>query len=162
MEERQQEDLGLCSDIFVSSRPDDDAVVVGGNYRKSGAENTAWSRIFNKRAAYLLWYKLTSVLFPEKAQKVTGLVSTAPLSSMTLNPLITTHADVTPGEDDHYDIKGIMGRNHIWTARLNGMEARRLWTALDLALYPNGWETGTKSTPATPEVKPVRRRQSYQ
>jgi hypothetical protein len=162
MEDKLQEELGLCRDVFVSSRPDDDAIVIGGACQKDGGESTTWNRVMNKRAAHLLWYRLTSFLFPEKAPRVTALVSTAPLSTMTLNSTVTTHADVSRTEDEHYEIKGIIGKT-TWIARLNGLEARRLWTALDLALYPNGWEGEKKPQPAVQEAhKPLRRRQTYQ
>lgn len=160
MEEKHQEDFGLCKDLFVSSRPDDQTIVIGGVYQKDNASEN-WNRILNKRAAHLLWFRLTSALFPEKAQQVTALVSTAPLSAMTLSPIITTHTDVVLSANEFYEIKGVMGKT-TWTARMNSLEARRLWTSLDLALYPNGWEGNSQSQTGSSEVKMMRRRQTYQ
>jgi hypothetical protein len=41
--------------------------------------------------------------------------------------------------DDQYTLVGWIQRN-TWRVQLTELEARRLWAALDLALYPVGWE----------------------
>lgn len=161
---KQKEELGLCRDLFVSSRPEEQTISIGG----IAFDNAQWTRVLSKRAAHLLWYRLTRALFPEKAQKVTSLVSTAPLSPLSLSPTVTSHVNVEHTEDnDYFMVSGTMGKS-VWEIQFNILEARRLWTALDLALYPNGWETTTPTptdgkTPENPlPEKPKRRRQTYQ
>lgn len=149
----QDEALGL-RDVFVSSRPDGQALVVGGVSGQIGTTEKEWSRMLSKRAAHLLWFRLTMLLFPEKAGMVTAMVPTAPLDATVLNPTVTTHIKVERLVDNRYLVDGIMGKVH-WGVILDSLETRRLWTALDLALYPDGWET-------TPPPSLKRRRQTYQ
>jgi hypothetical protein len=161
-----KEDLGLSRDVFVSSRPDGESIVIGGASFFEGSppasDGGKWARVLSRRAAHLLWYRLTLFLFPEKARHVTALVSTAPLQ-LNASPTVTTHVDVTQPEKDLYDVVGMMGKVS-WTTRLSTLEARRLWTSLDLALYPDGWEEkDNKPESTTPQKeKPRRSRQTFQ
>ena len=158
-----KEDLGLSRDVFVSSRPDGESIVIGGASSSSPIGDAGkWARVLSRRAAHLLWYRLTLFLFPEKARHVTALVSTAPLQ-LNASPTVTTHVDVTQPEKDIYDVVGMMGKA-LWTTRLSTLEARRLWTSLDLALYPDGWEEkDNKPEPIAPQKdKPRSRRQTFQ
>jgi hypothetical protein len=92
----------------------------------------------------MLWYHLTRMLFPEKSDAVTALVSTAPLRSEA-RPTVTTHVVVERTEDGDYEVMGWVGDQN-WWLRLTEAEARPFWSALDVALYPVGWE-GRSSRP---------------
>lgn len=151
------EKLGLSSDLFVSRLPKGDSLVVGGKINGKDDESK-WTRILSRRAAHLLWYRLTLLLFPEKAKLVTAIVATAPLRPST-GPTVTTHIEVVPTDDSYYDISGMMG-NVTWWVKLSNFEARRLWAALDMTLYPDGWNKNadTETTPAVVKRRP----QTYQ
>ena len=129
---------GLSTNLFVSRKTHGDSLVVGG----VGEDETRWTRVLSQRAAQMLWYHLTRLLFPEKSDMVTAMVSTSPLRSGNM-PTITTHMTVESREDGGYDVVGWIGE-HTWWMNLTDYEARRFWTALDIALYPVGWQ-GRKS-----------------
>ncbi|MBZ0293970.1 MAG: hypothetical protein K8L99_15510 [Anaerolineae bacterium] len=138
MSEEPKVSYGLSTNLFASRKASGESLVVGG----IGEDSSRWTRVLSTRAAQMLWFHLTRLLFPEKSEMVTALVSTAPLRSNTL-PTITTHMVVDPVEGGGVEIIGWVGDN-TWWVRLNDYEARRFWTALDLALYPVGWQ-GKKS-----------------
>ncbi|MBN1563344.1 MAG: hypothetical protein JXA10_05865, partial [Anaerolineae bacterium] len=66
---------GLSTDLFVSRKESDQTLVLGG----VGQEDKRWVHIMTQRAAQVLWFKLTQLLYPDKAEMVTGLAATAPL-----------------------------------------------------------------------------------
>lgn len=125
---------GVSTKLFVSRKRSGDSLVIGG----MGADEARWTRVLSHRAAQMLWYHLTDCLFPDKSEMVTALVSTAPLRDDS-RPTITTHMTVEQLDDGSFDIVGWIGEQ-TWWVRLNAREARRLWTALDIALYPVGWK----------------------
>jgi hypothetical protein len=123
---------GLTSDPFVD-RQNEGTFVVGG----TGDEANAWSRTMTGRAAHQLWFHLTRLLFPEKSGQVTALAKTAPLSGA--GPSETTQLDVFQNPDTRlYEIFGWVG-DDTWWFRVDDQNARKLWAALDIALYPAGW-----------------------
>jgi hypothetical protein len=125
---------GLSTDLFVSRKESDQTLVLGG----VGQKEKRWVHIMTQRAAQVLWFKLTQLLYPDKAEMVTALAATAPLRSPS-SPSITTHGDIVRSGEDQYTLVGWIQRN-TWRVELTELEARRLWAALDLALYPVGWE----------------------
>jgi hypothetical protein len=125
---------GLSTELFVSRKESDQTLVLGG----IGQEAQRWVQIVTRRAAQVLWFKLTILLYPEKADMVTGLAVTAPLRAPA-HGSITTHVDVAKSGDAQYTLIGCIERE-TWVIILAEIEARRLWAALDLALYPVGWE----------------------
>jgi len=129
---------GLSTNLFVSRKAESDSIVVGG----IGEDTTRWTRVLSHRAAQMLWFHLTRFLFPEKSDMVTALVTTAPLRSATL-PTITTHMMVDKLQSGGYEFMGMVGEQ-TWWVRLNDYEAHRFWTALDIALYPVGWQGAKK------------------
>ncbi len=133
-----QEDRKVCIDVEVSSAHDGQVILMSGTFQ----DNAEWQQTLTKRAGHLLWSRLTTLLFPEKAQKVTAIVSTVPLSEFSLDPDISTHVEVDYTDDDYYRLTGLGGREK-WRVLLNSQLVRRLWTALDIVLYPDGWETKT-------------------
>lgn len=134
MADKSAQTYGLSTNLFVSRKANGDSLVVGG----VGENETRWTRVLSQRAAQMLWYHLTRHLFPEKSDMVTALVSTSPLRGDNM-PTITTHMTVEPREEGGYDIMGWVGEQN-WWVRLSDYESRRFWTALDIALYPVGWQ----------------------
>ena len=124
---------GFSTNLFVSRKASGESLVVGG----IAEDTTRWTRVLSTRAAQMLWFHLTRLLFPEKSDMVTALVTTAPLRSNSL-PTITTHM-VVDAVEGGVEIAGWVGEQ-TWWLRLTDYEARRFWTALDIALYPVGWE----------------------
>lgn len=125
---------GLSTDLFVSRKESDDTVVLGG----IGEGEQRWVQIITQRAAQILWFRLTRLLYPEKADVVTGLAATAPLRA-TLIDSVTTHMDAVKSGDAQYTLVGWVQRD-TWRVDLTELDARRLWAALDLVLFPVGWE----------------------
>jgi hypothetical protein len=141
---RTKPGYGLTSEMFVNRHGEDETVILGG----VGVEANRWTRTLTRRAAHQLWFHLTRLLFPEKSPQVTGMAMTAPLSMPI--PSVTTHLEIVYSPETHlYDIVGWDGEDG-WWFRVDEQNARNLWTALDIALYPAGW-----SGPVT-----VRRRMS--
>jgi hypothetical protein len=125
---------GLSTDLFVSRKESDESVVLGG----VGEGEQRWVQVMTQRAAQLLWFRLTRLLYPEKADIVTGLAATAPLRS-SVSTTITTHMDAVKSAEAHYTLVGWVQRD-TWRVDLIELDARRLWAALDLVLFPVGWE----------------------
>jgi len=134
MADKPTRTYGLSTNLFVSRKANGDSLVVGG----IGEDESRWTRVLSQRAAQMLWYHLTRLLFPEKSDMVTALVSTSPLRAENM-PTITTHVTVDQAENGGFDLMGWVGEQ-TWWVRLTEYEARRFWTALDIALYPVGWQ----------------------
>ena len=130
---------GHATNLFLTRRPDGDNLILGG----IAADTSRWTRILSYRAAQMMWFHLTKLLYPDKADMVTALVSTAPLRSINV-PNITTQATVskTSAAEKANDVYFIAGRSTsgTWEIRLSDYEAHRLWTVLDVALFPTGWQ----------------------
>ncbi|MBI5960244.1 MAG: hypothetical protein HY866_16005, partial [Chloroflexi bacterium] len=58
---------------------------------------------------------------------------------------ITTHMEVVRGNNALYTLVGWVLRD-TWRVDLTETDARRLWAALDMVLFPVGWE-GRQSKP---------------
>jgi hypothetical protein len=132
--DNQRRQYGLLTDLTVSCEESDLTLMLGG----TAEGECPWSQVLTQRAAQLLWFKLTVLLYPEKSDMVTGLATTAPLRAPS-NPDITTHVEVAKSASAQYTLVGWMQRN-TWKVLLSEMDARRLWTSLDMALFPVGWE----------------------
>jgi hypothetical protein len=125
---------GLSSNLFVSRKASGDSLVVGG----MAEDSSRFARVLSHRAAHMLWFSMARLLFPEKSDMVTALAVTAPLRHAGL-PTITDHMEVSRTEPGNIDVFGWVNQQ-TWFLRLTDYEARRLWTALDIALYPSGWQ----------------------
>ncbi|MBN1202669.1 MAG: hypothetical protein JXJ20_12525 [Anaerolineae bacterium] len=125
---------GRSTDLFVSREGSDHTLVVGG----IGHGAQRWVQVLTRRAAQVMWFKLTVLLYPDKADMVTGMAVTAPLH-MPDEETVTTHMDVFRSNEAEYTLVGWIDRTH-WMVVLTELDARRLWAALDLVLYPVGWE----------------------
>jgi hypothetical protein len=120
--------------LFVSRKESDQTLVLGG----VGQGDERWVHVMTQRAAQVLWFKLTQLLYPDKADTVTALAMTAPLRAPS-NSTVTTHVEMVKSSEDEYTLVGWIQRSS-WRVQLTELETRRLWAALDLALYPVGWE----------------------
>ncbi|MBL8163311.1 MAG: hypothetical protein JNJ61_15090 [Anaerolineae bacterium] len=143
MADEQKIAYGYSTNLFVSRKASSDSIVMGG----TAEDSSRWTRVLSQRAAQMLWFHLTRFLFPEKSDMVTALVTTAPLRASDL-PTITTHINVDQIETGGFELSGWVGEQS-WLVRLNEHDARQFWTALDIALYPVGWQGSTphKHTP---------------
>jgi hypothetical protein len=134
MTEESNQSYGLSANIFVSRKVSGDTVIVGG----LAADSSRWTRVLSQRAAQMLWFHLAKLLYPDKSEKIRALIATAPLRDST-RPTITTHMTVDKLANGEYGITGwINGQS--WEAQFESPEAQRFWSALDIALYPMGWQ----------------------
>lgn len=131
---RSGREYGLSTNLFVCPKENDQTLVFGG----IGQEAKRWTHIITRRAAHVMWFKLTILLYPEKAVTVTSLATTAPLRAHG-SPAITTHIEVVHSGEAQYTLIGWIERE-TWMVALSEDDARQLWAALDVALYPVGWE----------------------
>lgn len=139
---------GVSVETFVVAKEENAGYVLGG----LGLEYGRWTRLLSKRAAQLLWFKLTRLLFPDRSLRVTTIVVTAPLRESP-QPAITNHIEVSRTADNYIEVLGWVEQHTTWWARLPEHEARTLWKRLDLALYPVGWEGRQKKQRASGEDK---------
>lgn len=141
MADEQKIAYGYSTNLFVSRKASSDSIVMGG----TAEDSSRWTRVLSQRAAQMLWFHLTRFLFPEKSDMVTALVTTAPLRASDL-PTITTHINVDQIESGGFELSGWVGEQS-WLVRLNDQDARQFWMALDIALYPVGWQGSTPNKP---------------
>lgn len=141
-----QEQYGVSGNIFVNRKPRGDSVIIGGMAEEHGR----WTRVLTQHAAKMLWFKLTGLLFPERAATVTGVAVTSALRGNNL-PTITTRLETARTADNYIEIMGWAGEK-TWWVRLPENEARTLWTRLDKLLFPVGWE-GRKTRPLRPDER---------
>ncbi len=125
---------GLSTNLFISRKASGDSYVLGGM-----AENAArWTRVLSPRAVQMLWFQLARFLFPDNADLVTSASSTTPLRSSTM-PTITSHVTINKQEDGRYEIVGWID-GQTWNTFLAETHVREFWNALDIVLYPAGWQ----------------------
>jgi hypothetical protein len=98
------------------------------------ADDSRWVRILSYRAAQLLWFQLTQMLYPEKAMAVTTSLTTAPMRNASL-PTITTHITVEEMRNGCYGITGWVG-SKTWHTDLTRLETEHFLAALAHALSP--------------------------
>src|SRR5690606_8405869 len=85
------------------------------------------------------WTRLTQALYPHEAPTMTSSASTTPLHAPD-DILLTTALDfVRISGGGGYEVIGIV-QNGEWRFRLTEKTAHRLWAAMDVTLYPVGWE----------------------
>jgi hypothetical protein len=99
------------------------SIVIGG----TDARSEQWVRVISNRAAHMLWFRLTQVLFPERAEWLTPM-DTLPIRDSTL-PTITNQVIVERLEGGVIEITGI-AKGSRWTAKLLESESTALWAAL--------------------------------
>jgi hypothetical protein len=134
MSDAPKQVYSLSTNLFVSRKASGDGIILGGTI----TAESRWTRVLSQRAAQMLWFHLTHFLFPEKSAMVSAMVTTAPLRSSDM-PTITTYMTVDQLEQGGYEIVGMIG-DQLWGIRIADQDARQLWMALDIALYPAGWQ----------------------
>ena len=132
MSEELNHSYGLSSHIFVSRKASGESIVMGG----MAEDSSRWTHVLSKRAAQMLWFHLSELLYPEKAGLIAGMITTTPIRSTDM-PTITTHMTVDKLDDGKYEIEGWID-DQSWEVLLNEQEANHFWTALDIALNPAG------------------------
>lgn len=135
-----RQEYGISTDVFVERVDNESFLVLGGNGQGTGP----WTCVLTQRAAQVLWFKLTGLLYPDKSQAVTALAVTAPLSALGTDD-VTRYIEAFLSQETEYTIIGWV-TDSTWIVTLSEYEARRLWTQLDEVLYPVGWE-GRQSRP---------------
>ena len=131
---------GLSAYLSVTPGIDKDTFRLNG----TGRGPHAWVHVLTRRAAHMLWYRLTWVLFPEKSPRVTGMAVTSPLRPLAQTTVAAFVEVVYRADQSVFNVTGWNG-TALWRFDLDDHSARELWTALDLALYPAGW-SGTTLT----------------
>jgi hypothetical protein len=129
----QRIDYGPTCEFFVTRKPHGKNIVLTGE-----GTSDRWTRVLTQRCAHMLWFHLTEMLFPEKANMVGSVAETAPLQSPDTFT-VTTEVVIERTPEGHILLAGSSGIR-VWTAAADEEHARRLWTSLDIALYPVGWE----------------------
>lgn len=127
--------FGMTRNIFAVSNRNGETIIVGGLDHQS----RRWSRLLTRRAAHMMWFHLTTLLFPSKCSQVISMAQTAPLGPVQMHRL-TTFLSLTRRADTHLiEIFGQVGED-TWSCFLDDLNAQRLWASLDAMLYPAGWE----------------------
>ena len=146
--EVSQQRHGLSTDLSVETTGDGvQELWLGG----VGTDQKRWQHLLNRRAAKVLWAKLTMLLYPDKASLVTSRAATAPRNGGVFGRQgLTTHVEVIETQGGYT----LIGRAHHarWTAQVAEEDVRKLWARLDMVLYPVGWE-GRSSAPRQPSAE---------
>lgn len=132
----RQQLFGITNDLHIEVDREAVVVILTGVPQDSGERSLNVALTF--RATYLLWYRLTQALYPNDAPTMTAAAGTAPLYCPE-GYLMTGHVDLMRLEAGGYEMIGISPETE-WHIRISDAEARRLWAALDVALYPMGWQ----------------------
>jgi hypothetical protein len=126
---------GISTELYIVSKPNTDAFVVGGQ----AEDLSRWTRVLSTRAAFMLWFHIARLLMPEHIEQVTTVFNTTPLRSAVL-PTITNHCMVEPVNKAYVEITGWAGEQS-WVVHVTNEEATEFWSALDKLLFPQGWQS---------------------
>lgn len=121
---------GPSTNMFASRKSNGEAIVIGG----VAADSSRWVRILSQRAAQLLWFQLTQLLYPEKAKGATTVVTTAPIRDANM-PTVTTHMSVELLREGGYGLTGMAG-DRLWHTQVSAEDIHAFWQILNNALYP--------------------------
>ena len=134
--ENTESAYGLTHSCFATSKSEGELIVVGG----VGAQSIRWARVLSWKVAQKLWYQLAECLFPEQLAQVMGIALHLAVLPQPRIELATGAFDVVPVLDGNLlDIRANLGEM-TWRFRLGLNDAHFMWAALDLALYPGGWQ----------------------
>ena len=127
---------GLTHSCFATSKAQGELIVVGG----VGAESIHWAKVLSWKAAQKLWYQLAECLFPEQMEQVMAIALRLAIPPQSkIDKPIGTFDVVALADSNLLDIRAYLG-GATWRFRLGLHDAHFLWAALDLALYPGGWQ----------------------
>ena len=124
---------GQSADLTVALDPKLDVLTLTG----IGAVGN-WSHDITRRAAHILWHRLTWELFPEKSPRVTGMAATSRLHLPTESKIVTQIEVIYQIDRQRLSVVG-WTTAALWRFEMDDLTARHLWAALDIALYPAGW-----------------------
>jgi hypothetical protein len=134
--ENAESAYGLTHSCFATSKAEGELIVVGG----VGAQSIRWARVLSWKVAQKLWYQLAECLFPEQLAQVMGIALRLTVPPQPKIEIATGTFDIAPVRDGNLlDIRASLGET-TWRFRLGLHDAHFLWAALDLALYPGGWQ----------------------
>jgi hypothetical protein len=116
---------GYTTSWFVMDRSSagGGSIVIGG----TDVRSARWTRVISHRAAHMLWFRLTQVLFPERVEWLIPM-DTLPIRDSKL-PTITNQFIVERLEGGVIELTGI-AQGSRWTAKLLESESIALWTEL--------------------------------
>lgn len=125
---------GISTELYIVSKPNTDAFVVGG----LAEDQSRWTRVLSTRATFMLWFHIARLLMPEKMEDVTTVFNTTPLRSAVL-PTITNHCMAERLNSSYLEIAGWAGEQN-WVVHVTNEDAIDFWTAIDQLLFPQGWQ----------------------
>jgi hypothetical protein len=123
--EANERAYGYTTNWFVMDR----SGVGGGSIIIGGIDvrGEQWTRVISHRAAHMLLFRLTLLLFPEHTEWLTPM-DTLPIRDSKL-PTITNQFIVERLEGGVIEVTGIANGSR-WTAKLLASDSVALWTAL--------------------------------
>jgi hypothetical protein len=139
---------GLSGNLTVTWKAGRQTVVISG----MTVSGLLWTRVLSRRAAQLLWFYLSTLLFPFK-RSLTANISTADMRSPGL-PSITDHLIVEKLESGMFELTASSG-GMVWSLRFTEAEARRLWVTLDELLSPTDYKRIVGLREAAPSEQPL-------
>lgn len=130
-------EYGLVGEVGVSYKRHDGfvtlwAVILDGSDKRINA-------FLSKRAAYTLWYRLTQELYPDDSPTAAVLKGGTGILNTPDGQSLTSQLEVTRLANGFFEVVGFM-MSAQWAFRISQTEARRVWGALDVLLFPYDWE----------------------
>lgn len=121
---------GTTLDWFVVQKHSAAGAVlaIGGTTRSADR----WIRLLSRRAAIVLWLRLTEILYPDHFKSMNAQLGTLPIRDSAL-PTVTNQVILEMPQAGVFELTGSAG-GHAWTAQFDDVEAQRLWSALNSAL----------------------------
>jgi hypothetical protein len=123
--EANERAYGYTTNWFVMDRlgAGGGSIIIGG----IDVRGERWTRVISHRAAHMLWFRLTLLLFPERVEWLTPM-DTLPIRDSKL-PTITNQFIVERLEGGVIEVTGIANGSR-WTAKLLASDSMALWSAL--------------------------------
>lgn len=139
---------GLSGNLAITAQTGKQTIVLSG----MTIYGSFWTRVLSQRAAHMLWFHLSALLFPFK-RSLTATVSTADMRDSRL-PSITDHVMVEKLDAGMFELTASPGRLG-WSLRFTEAEGRRLWMALDELLSPTDYKRMVGLHEAAPTEQPL-------
>ncbi len=139
---------GLSGNLTVTAQAGKQTVVISG----MTIYGSFWTRVLSQRAANILWFHLSALLFPFK-RSLTATVGTADMRGPGL-PSITDQLIVEKLETGMFELTALSGGLE-WSLKFTEAEARRLWVALNDLLRPTDYKQMMGLREAAPTEQPL-------
>jgi hypothetical protein len=133
---------GLVSDLRLREMGEGDLILMTGGALKP----PEFEHFLTRQASHFLWYFLTRSLFPDQGKSLSAEAAGVPLI-LPDAPYITTHIGVVDLPGGEYEIIGTLRSGAAWEMLVTAADARQLWGALDVLLYPMGWQGRETQSP---------------